>query len=499
MKTSCANSIKSRPNHFLAAHGGFVTNKNKFILMKNIIIKFCLVAATISSLSACTKWLEVQPEDRFTEDQIFSNAQGFEDALNGTYITLSSQNLYGNNLTLSVLDLLAQRYQLSTGTTFREIGTYNYTDESVMKRLDGIWGSAYVSIANINRLLTNVDKFSENISPERAKIIKGEALGLRAFLHFDLLRMYGPVYNSVDSTKKSIPYYTALTPNIGGFEPANVVMDKILDDLKQAEALLANDPVKTDGGTANLNSYRFNFYAVKALQARVLLWRNDTKGALTAAKTVIDASGLFPWVLPANIIGDYQSPDRIFSTELLFGTFSKDLYANYFDLFYYELQPNTILATGSATFIDQIYEGNSNDYRKDYIWKVPPLGVSFPAFFKYADAVDKKKAFRNTIPLMRLSEMYYIAAETETNSTLALGYLNTVRNHRGIPSLVNPTSLSDEIMKEYRKEFWGEGQLWFFYKRRKITNVVSPNNSSNITIPTTAFTFPIPQEELSNR
>ena len=36
-------------------------------------------------------------------------------------------------------------------------------------------------------------------------LMKGEALGLRAFHYFDLLRLWGPIY-SQDSTKACIPY-----------------------------------------------------------------------------------------------------------------------------------------------------------------------------------------------------------------------------------------------------------------------------------------------------
>lgn len=468
--------------------------------MKNIIIKLCLVAILMNVLSGCKKWLEVQPEDRFTEEQIFKTAQGFEDALNGIYISMGKANLYGENLTLSVLDILAQRYNISSSTSskYGQLITYDYRGDKARPKFDAIWEDSYIAIANANQLLANLDKYSQNITASRAKIMKGEILGLRAFLHFDLLRMYGPIYDSPDSTKLAIPYYKALTPKIGNFESANAVMDKILTDLKDAEALLINDPVKVDG-SKNLNSYRFNYYAIKALEARVQLWRNNKVGALNAAKTVIDASALFPWVVGTTITGDNQSPNRLFSTELLFATYNKDLYTSYDNLYYFELAEDNILSAKSAVFIDAIYENNSNDYRNSYMWRVPPLGKDYPTFLKYADAVDKTKPYRFTIPLIRLSELYYIAAETEPDATTALGYLNAVRNHRGVISLTSPSSLSNEILKEYQKEFYGEGQLWFYYKRKKINVVVSPNSATNIGIPSSAWIFPVPDAELANR
>lgn len=468
--------------------------------MKNIIIKLCLAAILLNVLSGCKKWLEVQPEDRFTEEQIFKTSQGFEDAVNGIYISMGRPNLYGENLTLSALEVLAHRYNVPTGTSskYGELLTYDYRGEKARPKFDAIWENAYISVANVNQLLVNLEKYSQNIDANRAKTIKGEILGLRAFLHFDLLRMYGPVYDSSDSTKLAIPYYKELTPKIGSFEPANQVIVKILSDLKDAETLLVNDPVKVDG-SKGLNSYRFNYYAIKALEARVQLWRNNKAGALSAAKTVIDASALFPWVVGTTITGDNQNPNRIFSTELLFATYNKDLYTSYDNLFYFELSEDNILSAKSAVYINTIYENNSNDYRNSYMWRVPPLGKDYPTFLKYADAVDKKTTFRFTIPLLRLSEMYYIAAETEPDPATALGYINKVRNQRGIVSLTNPPSLSNEILKEYQKEFYGEGQLWFYYKRKKINSIISPTSANNIGIPSSAWIFPIPEAELANR
>lgn len=468
--------------------------------MNKLTIKLGIFLLTMMTLSSCNKWLEIQPEDRFTEAQVFSSQQGFEDALNGVYLGIGSNSLYGENLTLSFLDVLAQSYMANSSSgPFKEVVSYNYGENAVRGRFNNIWNEAYTNIANINQLLANLDRYSANITAERATIMKGELKGMRAMLHFDLLKLYGPVYNSADSTDLSIPYYQKLSPEIGNFLPANQVMDLILTDVLEAGELLQNDAVKTKGNSDYLNKYRFNYFANKALGARVYLWRNDKLNALKCAKEVIASSNLFPWVTPAKITGDSQNPDRIFSTELLFSVFTKDLYTTYNKLFYYEVVASDILATGSSTYLDNIYENNSNDYRKDYVWKVPPVGVSFPAFFKYADVVDKKKDFRNTIPIIRLSEMYYIAAETETNEAAALEYLNTVRNHRGIHSLSTVPSIEQEIRKEYIKEFYGEGQLWYYYKRKKITSVISPNSNTTVNIPVEAFMFWMPDAETSNR
>lgn len=75
-----------------------------------------------------------------------------------------------------------------------------------------------------------------------------------------------------------------------------------------------------------------------------------------------------------------------------------------------------------------------------------------------------------TVVLIRLSEMYYILAECAATPEEAAEFLNKVRSMRGIdPVVCTEANRLDEIEKEYRKEFYGEGQLFFFYKRHAYT------------------------------
>lgn len=458
----------------------------------------------VSVSVSCTKWLNVQPEDRYTEEQAFSTVQGFEDAMNGIYIQMMSNNLYGANLTLTVPDVMAQYYKTNMYAThpFYRFSTYTYTDPDVQSRFSSIWSQAYLTIANINKLLENVDRRGAHVlSAERLKTMKGELLGLRGFVHFDLLRLYGPVYDSQDSTALAIPYMRGLEAEVQPFEPANKVLDYVLADLIEASTLLEADPSRTEG-YRNLNNERFNYHAVQAAKARALLLRNDQRGAYEAAQKVVEDAALFPWIVGSKITANTDNPDRIFHTELLFAGYSNSLYENYNRYFYYEQTVN-ILAGGSSQFIEKVFEDKSGDYRFKPLWKVPPQNVGYYTFFKYADIVQKdrtRERQRNLIPLIRLSEMYYILAETETNPEQSLAYLNVVLNHRGLPSLEAGVDIDHEILKEYRKEFYGEGQLWYYYKRKKITSILSALTSNNQgTIPNTAWVVPIPNVEQENR
>ena len=471
--------------------------------MKNITYT-SLIICFLGVFTSCSKWLEVQPEDRFTEEQIFSNPQGFEEALNGVYIRMSSNNLYGYQLTMGTTELLAQRYAVSSNENSDKyrIAHFQYDQDVAKNVFDAIWQEAYAVIGNVNQLLKNLDRYNQNISPARANIMRGEALALRAYLHFDMLRLFGPIYE-LDSTKAAIPYYTELKPELRPLESANAIMDKVLKDLNEGIKLLEQDALRQNAteGSGVSERYRMHYYAAVGLKARVLLWRGDREGALRAATEVINAENKFPWVVRTAVTADPANANRVFHTEMLFSSYVSQLYQNFDNNFSDELDASNILSAGNTTFITYLYENMTADYRFTALWPVSAT-LSVPTFVKYRDVVNKNSnpPQRFNVPLMRKSEMYYIAAECEPDMEIGLVYLNVVRNTRGLASLTSAANLYSEIRKEYMKEFYGEGQVWYYYKRNRITNVMAPANfTTGVTIPLGAYVLPLPEEEIMNR
>src|SRR5690606_36037180 len=105
-----------------------------------------------------------------------------------------------------------------------------------------------------------------------------------------------------------------------------------------------------------------------------------------------------------------------------------------------------------------------------------------------------------TVPLFRMSELYYMMAEGATTIEESLTHLNTVRRNRG---LINDLSIQKintkellraEISKEYQKEFYAEGQTFYYYKRIGATNMlfksalITPQNYQ-VTIPDAELEF----------
>jgi hypothetical protein len=71
--------------------------------------------------------------------------------------------------------------------------------------------------------------------------------------------------------------------------------------------------------------------------------------------------------------------------------------------------------------------------------------------------------------------MYYIAAEAANanqDSLTATNLLDSVRVHRNLAKYTQTAlkrdSINVEISKEYQKEFLGEGQVFFYYKRKNL-------------------------------
>ena len=420
---------------------------------------------------SCSNWLDVEPKSEIKGDVLFETEQGFEDAITGVYILMTDTRLYGKEMSYGFIEAVAQQYEIDPLTNnYFDCTQYRYDMDAVLTRIDGIWSVAYNAIANVNNILKNLETSSCVTPPVYARI-KGECLGLRAFLHFDLLRMYGTIYEQ-NPTSKRIAYRTVFNREPKEMQASNVVVDSIIADLKQAEILLTDtDPLnfdfpKDEYEEQNMTSDRFlfyrhkrmNLYAVKALLARVYLYAGNKIEAANYAKQVID-SKQFDFV--ADVADLQRSKEIVFS-----------IYVDDFDLqVKEEFGTNGSYYVSTMNFLYEMFDvthDGTNDFRIRE-------GVSFD--FALNGITTRKYRQENmwsstegTVVLIRLAEMYYVLAECAADAQTAAGYLNAVREARG----VDPTGLTEatrlnEIEKEYRKEFYGEGQLFFFYKRHGYT------------------------------
>ncbi|TYR37922.1 RagB/SusD family nutrient uptake outer membrane protein [Sphingobacterium phlebotomi] len=484
------------------------------ILYKIIIFSFSFFVLS------CSKWVEVKPVDRLREDELFMNSAGFMMALNGVYVELAHVDLYGQNMSAGMIDVFAQYYYLQNSThTYRKFAEFAYTESAVKLAVDNSWKKAYELIANCNVILEKCGDAPSNVLPQPYYgIVKGEALALRALLHLDMLRLFGPIYRE-DSNALAIPYVDKTGYDISPLLSSEEVMQHIVSDLKTALSLLESDPVRTEGvrhysnpnGTNDFfyRQYRLNYYAVKALLARSFLWEGNRVEAFRYADELLrevqsPEENIFPYVT-FNAAMDVDKPDRMFSTEVMFSLYDIGRSEMYRGLFDVSLQATDKLSFSNQdvneTRVSDIYDDN-NDFRRR-IWQEAATGtIRATTNMKYEDIIDAPG--RYMIPLIRLSEVLLIAAECSPDVNQGREYLNALRTARNCVSLAadDARTLQVEIGREFRREMIGEGQMFFFYKRNGYQSL--PSHSSASINPTQTmvlnnYRVPLPDSEIALR
>lgn len=547
--------------------------------MKKYIIILSFLLSCIG-LYSCTDWLDYKPNDKQSEEQQFSSKDGFYAAVNGVYNRMAGNSLYGKYLSYDMIDILGQYYaveqkdEASYYAYLRALTEWDYSNETVISVLSSIWNEAYSTIMNINVVLKNIeeDALGDRILPEQEyRMLKGEMLAARGMIHFDMLRLFGPIY-SKNPEGRGIPYNESTDPQILSILPASTVLTEyIIRDLVDAEALLLDsDPVLTEGPRAeydyvNLdNSMRYrqlrlNYYAAVLLTARAYLWAGDYGHALTEARKLTDdpqVREFFPVVESGVLLGNSSDPDRMFSSECLFGYYNKNRGLIY-DYTFGGGNTNKALLMPRSGYVDAILFSGYwvGDWRFQSQWTAGTTLEGNASFqmIKFKEINDSRrdevinskdenqllqsqKFYGTFCSLMKLSEAYYIAAEClgTTGSEVydlpaAWEYLNQMFLDRGTYSWGtgnSETVFQDYLTKEYIREFIGEGQKFFFFKRRNMGFDDDYNGRQNmkvmisegidlgfIVIPPTydtkdnakdedkekRFVLPLPQNELDNR
>ena len=399
---------------------------------------------------------------------------------------MTGSSLYGYNLSYGALDIMGLCYKIANASTAKyELCTAAYTSSNAASTISSIWTSAYNTILNINVVLQALDDHPGVLLPEDEQMIRGEMLATRACIHLDLVRIFGPVY-SVKPDGLSVPY--ADKPEIikrNRLKVDDIIYNKIIPDLTTAQSLLKDvDPILTEGvlnsdGGDEGNWFRYrqlrmNYYAATLVKARAYIWVNDYTNALTEAKKITDdtyAQECFPWVDPVKLLANSSNPDRIFSTECLFGFYDKKMSDIFAQNFNGSLDAAVVLKPREG--YTGILFPNTADYRRQSQWTgSTSIGSNELDFIKYKSFTTNETNpdfWATFYGLMRKSEAYYIAAEAINglgDTSGACGYLNKVKAARGIEALEtdSPAEFLKELKLEYLREMRGEGQIFFLHK-----------------------------------
>jgi starch-binding outer membrane protein, SusD/RagB family len=504
--------------------------------MKKYIIILCI---SLFVLTSCNKWLDVKPLSEVEQSTLLQTETGFQEALNGVYATCNTSQTYGE-LTCGFLDYLAGNYSQNSlsglsNTVYKPFFTYDYTHKDAISKFGEIWQSMYKSIALCNVILGNIDAKKNIFSGNNYAVIKGEALALRGYLHFDLLRLYAPSFASSPDAV-AIPYITEFSLKGAPRSKVSEVLTKIIADLNAAKLLLKDsDPIlsstyvvgypsntKDAANTKYTNENtgknlffnnrrdRMNYYAVCGTLARVCLYKQDKATALANALEVINAKNTvngvvvdkFPWATKERITtSDPELKDRIFYTELIFGWYAPALKE---DMSTKKFENSDQGMFTSLSYFNSAFEtgsggpgGTDMRYANLYNTVSNPSGDMMLTYKYHQDVSSNMYDLR--LPAIRLSEMYYIAAESafDTDQVQAWAYFNKVRFQRGITATLSGTDKNlflSELVKEYRKEFFAEGQLFYLFKR--LNRSIAGINGSLTPASNKVFVLPIPDAEL---
>lgn len=443
-------------------------------------------------ISGCNDWLSVYPSSEMPVQKQFGSEQGVQDALTGVYIQIKTQNLYGKSLSFGYIDNMASLWDVMSSSNEASFSLHQYAE--VTNIIDGIYGDMYNAIANINNILDHIQADNGVITtPGMYEIIRGECLALRAFLHFDLMRLFGPAPEDLQGKGAKLSYVKTVSKEIKLPVSYEEYKEFALEDLQEALSLLkANDPIVTEKETDNNflknRVCRMNYYAVRALQARAALWYGMKQEAYDAAMEVIDArnkNGERKFDINT-IKAAFPAKDFALTSEHIWGLYDHELATKYTSLF-----QTGILYKGTTlqTIMRDLFGNTGTDFREVYLWELKTL--------LNGDVAVIKKFYEATqIPLIRLSELYFIAIETGKKEQVQ-GLWDAYRTSRVLDTKELATEqeqLRKEILTEFRKEFYAEGQLFYLYKRYNSAreDILFANSTLVVN-----YVLPLPKTELN--
>ena len=462
--------------------------------MKKILYILIAALTATTSFTSCSDWLDVAPKTDVPAQELFETENGFMSSLAGLYITMTNESTYGKNLSFGLIEQLVQMYdKLPDGVTDPN-SIYIYDKDSyggfnTKNTLANIWLGQYHIIANANNLLHWLDLNGMSViaNKDTRNMIHGEALAIRAYLHFDLLRGWGPMNYAGDTDAQStrcMPYRKVTDSSKQPLLTAKEVVKNIIEDLEKAKNYLSYEKENSlSSNSYRDRRFRFNYHAVHAVLARVYNYAGDKENARKCALEVIDNCGLS--------LKDGNSEDPILFDEVLCGLSMHEM-SEYMSEYFSAGEKMKIRNYIELTTIESLFETSgtvSDDMR-----------AQSSAFVKDEKFAVSRKYIKNdneVIPLIRLPEMYYIACESLEGEEAAF-YINKVRNKRGISITKNETCSSKEatiaaLDKEYRKEFYAEGQYFWFLKTHGLAGTLV--HKPNVTLVEERFVFPLPDNE----
>jgi hypothetical protein len=477
--------------------------KSKKILFWFVIITIFLLI----NIEACNSILQEHPKSFVTSNNFYKSKNQFNSAIIGLYGDLES--MVNNYDSFQLYELFAAYIaKPPPGDTEENITLWENNPLNTTWNDKHAWQLPYKLISDANWILISLK--SANLDKNISTKIAAETKCLRAYAYFDLVQLFGalplrrkPVKNLEEvQLKRSTP---------------SAVYELIIQDLKDA---IAGLPTKSIEG-------RVNKWVAKALLAQVYLTTagnplNKTNNYKLALKYSLDIINNGPYSLVKDYANEFKNK-RYTTGDIWAVLFKKDVTSNsLFSITAPEGFEKAYLRPTKA-FMNSFLPGDQRrvwGIKSNYKGPKGNILMEGTYFNKFIDTslVNSKQPVASVYcdyerPLIRLSEIYLIAAEAEDEVNgpgAAYKYINKVRwrarinknDPKDVPDLKGLTKkqLLKAIHKEWRWEFYGEGFAWFNLKRTNSFDLVQKARGSQLAVPIGPYnkTWPIPKFEILN-
>lgn len=440
--------------------------KRPALLALSFLFGFC---------QSCDSYVDVElPNSQLTGSAVFEDATTANAALSGLYSKLRNGGMLAGGTGMSYyLGLYADEldhYQTTSTNNF-----YTNTLLAGESGISSLWNLSYRQVYEANALLEGVNA-SVSLSEADRNQLRGEALFIRALIHFYLVNIFGdvPYIKTTDYATNSQASRSA----------ASFVYQQIVADLTEASALLDENYITAE-------RVRPNRSAVRAVLSRVYLYTGNYGAAANEASAVIN-SPLYVWEPDLDKVFLKESTATIWQ----FMPNAPGNNTNEGSSYIFTAGPPPTIAL-TPSFVNAF---EPNDQRKVKWVKAVTNGTgTWYHAFKYKQRVNTAASVEYSI-VLRLEEQYLIRAEARARQgelTNAKADLDMIRSRAGLPPSTATTS--DEIiaalLQQRRFELFTEfGQRFFDLKRNnQLDGVLSATKPG---WNTTDQLWPLPEREL---
>ncbi len=450
--------------------------------------RLILIVILCNVITSCEDFVEIDPpRTEVVRETIFSSDQTAIAAMNGIYVEMRGFGLFTYH---SVVPTGLLSDELTYLASSEQNVDYEANDVKInsSELFSSFWQLPYKLINNANGIIEGLTSNSQ-ISPDLRDHLIGEALFIRAFVHFYLTNLFGEV-----------PYVTTTdieTNNSASRVSVDLIYDQLIADLLEAQSLMYDDYEFLDN-----ERVRATQFAATSLLARVYLYSENWEGADQQSTAILERPDLFKLEENLNDVFITTSEEAILqlatqnSFEIEGTTFLGDFLV-------INRSPGPNSTVGAFPINDNLVSifDSSDNRLVDWIGTFVSGAESYNFSNKYKNANFFQNDPAEHTMLLRLAEQYLIRAEARAqlnNLPGALADINAIRDRAGLPDTIfnNQESALNTIYLERRKELLVEGHRWFDLKRTGRADAVL--GSVKAGWQPTDVLLPIPEVEILN-